>query len=1376
MKDYRTRKTANHNHFIERDRLRERERQARAQMSSEREDPPGGAPLFGAPVRINPSPEDRVRQNIQTRLGEYDKVKHLLDEPKQLLGYDGLPPASPAPAPPPSSKSSSSRSEFKKPPSSSHPSQSSRSHPSSRFVKPGESKPSSYGGGRSLHYNQQSKPSEVRNGISSSNAKQPVHRLPGSRNPSSRPETGAKDSSRSLSSHPNDVDIILKEMTGIMTPLTAIASTPRKEPESKFNFELPSYQSAERVEPKVAMIQPEIPPPSFAAPSLFGGALIGGALLSPPKPESPPPQPLSPPPATPCHKISTNTISGIQKNGVVRKPSSHQSQHQPLPSIHTLLLPPPSSQLEPDWKTDLTLSEDSDDDAKIPTPAPVVKHCDLPPQRARSPSPLMDKTMLSPAVSVVPDPIRPMSVSPPGASSSSDDSGSDSSESDSSNSIPPVPEPPPPVQEPQRPRSWGLQQFLPPQPERRISPDPSLSKTKNGEESDNDLARSVKTTQPLISSFSDSDTEKRPEPEKEAGRTRGRKKRNVKPPVPESDSEDEIIEIPDSSPEPPEPPTEPIVIPEPEPVHSKPPRTPSVNEVEPKVQLKRKCKPTTPSNPSPEKSKKRAPPKSTEKESPSSGKRSRKRVVKPPITPSDTEDEGGKRKRVASISDSGEDTWNTTTRPRSSRRSVKESSSERTNKRDTSSEDETPVVAQSPIKPVSRVVPALGKRPPIGSSESDAEKEESPPKIDSEGQSIQDKKKNDTLRKLFSKRDNEGGLGKGGKGKGGKGKGMVAVVVESDSQSHHSPKVELLPPRVPSPNPSPEEKIPDIKPVEKLPPVPLPKLVYVDGKPSLTCKIDLSILSHIPSKKRSEEVRTHTEIPDTRQNVDSRQPTEIRQTSDIRPASDSRHMADNKQTTDSKLPAESKPTVDSKPSVDSKQSTNNKQTDSKQGADKSKKPSRDAKNDKRDRKHTDKHRSRDDKSKKKKSVEAVEVKDEDQKQIQAEVIKRLTPDIKTDSGPHASNSGMKRERRNSASTSSNSMRQPSKPGSKRKKHGERPSAVSESSMVDAPPTNHEREKDKDADSRNTEVDEKRDRVNKDVSKNLTYFSYFEQADDADLSDNDDKDTYLSEAKRLKHAADKETDDTAQGMQYLEAVMYFLLTGNTMEHETVTEKAAQTMYKDTLHLIKYISSKFRSKQNSTAPQALIHNKLEVLSLRCQSLLYLKLFKMRKAEVKECQRVINDYMQKANPPTTVEQCGSVVQGQGTPSPCSPTPSPASSVGSVGSQSSGYSSGELRGASAAQGQPHPPVAPCGPCIAVPLPIHLSLQKQTANFNSLLTAHDLWDQADILVHKGKHKEFFIDLDRACGPLTLHSSLKDLVKYVRVGINRLKEMRSDCV
>lgn len=35
---------------------------------------------------------------------------------------------------------------------------------------------------------------------------------------------------------------------------------------------------------------------------------------------------------------------------------------------------------------------------------------------------------------------------------------------------------------------------------------------------------------------------------------------------------------------------------------------------------------------------------------------------------------------------------------------------------------------------------------------------------------------------------------------------------------------------------------------------------------------------------------------------------------------------------------------------------------------------------------------------------------------------------------------------------------------------------------------------------------------------------------------------------------------------------------------------------------------------------------------------------------------------------------------------------------------------------------------------------------------------------------DFFIELDRQCKPLTMHSSIIDLVEYVREGINRLKK------
>lgn len=54
------------------------------------------------------------------------------------------------------------------------------------------------------------------------------------------------------------------------------------------------------------------------------------------------------------------------------------------------------------------------------------------------------------------------------------------------------------------------------------------------------------------------------------------------------------------------------------------------------------------------------------------------------------------------------------------------------------------------------------------------------------------------------------------------------------------------------------------------------------------------------------------------------------------------------------------------------------------------------------------------------------------------------------------------------------------------------------------------------------------------------------------------------AKRLKHAADVETDDLSKAMLYLEAAVNFLSTGVARE-----QKAAFTLYKETLFLIKYV---------------------------------------------------------------------------------------------------------------------------------------------------------------------------------------------------------------
>lgn len=292
-------------------------------------------------------------------------------------------------------------------------------------------------------------------------------------------------------------------------------------------------------------------------------------------------------------------------------------------------------------------------------------------------------------------------------------------------------------------------------------------------------------------------------------------------------------------------------------------------------------------------------------------KRGRRKQVKPP--PADSESEGEvveKKKavkRAPTSSESDTEQWGFSSPVK--KRPLKESSVERKKSgRDSSreekrprrlskkpvtsesSEDELPTksVACSPIKPFSRVPPAppAGKRVPRSmtpTSEPEVKKEESPPKLDFEGNIIADKKKNDTLRRLFSiglgKKDGETG-GKGGKGgkgggkgggkcggkggKGGKGTPGVIVVECSNERTSVSPVRDRSRSRSPSLPPAPPpviERIPSLPPPSPAMELPKPEPFPV----KLVCRINLNRLNYIPNKRHSEEVRTRTENPDTRQ-------------------------------------------------------------------------------------------------------------------------------------------------------------------------------------------------------------------------------------------------------------------------------------------------------------------------------------------------------------------------------------------------------------------------------------------------------------------------------------------------------------------------------
>ncbi|XP_073954628.1 AF4/FMR2 family member lilliputian isoform X2 [Choristoneura fumiferana] len=251
-----------------------------------------------------------------------------------------------------------------------------------------------------------------------------------------------------------------------------------------------------------------------------------------------------------------------------------------------------------------------------------------------------------------------------------------------------------------------------------------------------------------------------------------------------------------------------------------------------------------------------------------------------------------------------------------------------------------------------------------------------------------------------------------------------------------------------------------------------------------------------------------------------------------------------------------------------------------------------------------------------------------------------------------------------------------------------------------------------------------------------YYSYFERLPADALSDEErDHKYYLGEAKRLRTAAEREQEPLPRVMLYLESVLCFVLTGRVLELELDTKRAF-TIYRETIEYIKSIHSmpqRFRASPHST------FNKLDILSLRVQALLYLRMFKMYNREVKEYYKVVQEYQQK---PACAESV----------SPLSPTPSPGGSVGSVGSGSASASSGY-----------------CSLAHSVPAQAHNALLQLTKYYTFLYVAHDLWEQADSLCRLRANQDLFIAVDRKCGPLTLFSTFRHLVQYVRHAISLLK-------
>ncbi|XP_058151832.1 AF4/FMR2 family member 1 isoform X2 [Dasypus novemcinctus] len=248
-------------------------------------------------------------------------------------------------------------------------------------------------------------------------------------------------------------------------------------------------------------------------------------------------------------------------------------------------------------------------------------------------------------------------------------------------------------------------------------------------------------------------------------------------------------------------------------------------------------------------------------------------------------------------------------------------------------------------------------------------------------------------------------------------------------------------------------------------------------------------------------------------------------------------------------------------------------------------------------------------------------------------------------------------------------------------------------------------------------------------------------------DKQQADFHLKEAKKLKQKAESMTDKVGKAFKYLEAILSFIECGIATESESPASKSAYSVYSETIDVIKSVMS-LKSFSDATTPTQ--EKIFAVLCLRCQSILNMALFRCKKDTAIKYSRTLNEHF-KISSKFAQAPSPCIARSTGTPSPLSPMPSPASSGGSQSSAGSVGSSGMAA------------------TISTPVTIHNMTSSYVTITSHVLTAFDLWEQAEVLTRK--NKDFFAQLSTSVCALSLNSSLMDLVHYTRQGFQRLKQI-----
>uniref|UniRef100_A0A3B4ESB7 AF4/FMR2 family, member 2 n=1 Tax=Pundamilia nyererei TaxID=303518 RepID=A0A3B4ESB7_9CICH len=213
------------------------------------------------------------------------------------------------------------------------------------------------------------------------------------------------------------------------------------------------------------------------------------------------------------------------------------------------------------------------------------------------------------------------------------------------------------------------------------------------------------------------------------------------------------------------------------------------------------------------------------------------------------------------------------------------------------------------------------------------------------------------------------------------------------------------------------------------------------------------------------------------------------------------------------------------------------------------------------------------------------------------------------------------------------------------------------------------------------------------------------------------DFYMQEAKRLKHKADALMDKFGKAVNYADGALSFIECGNAMERDPLEAKSPYTMYSETVELIRYA---MRLKNFTSHLATIPEKKLAVLCNRCLSLLYLRMFHLKKDHAVKYSRSLMEYFK------CVQLSSPVSLALISPS-CAP--------GSSGS------------------------------VAIPQRIHHMAASHVNITNNILRSYEHWETSDRLAAEN----FFQELDSVMEPLSQQSSMTELVRYVRQGLHWLR-------